>query len=189
MSRFRIVVADQAEAIFYDTASLERRPTEVGRISDPLAHLHDRDFSSDRPGRSYESMGGQRHAIARENDPRRQEAVQFARRISKRLDEARRKDEFEELIVVAGPPFLGMMRAAAVEAHPGPGGPRGAARTSCTARSSRCAATCRPRPRSCARRNCGVRPGAGGRTVTELAQAGATLVHIAGGRILAPAAT
>ena len=111
MSRFRIVVADQAEAIFYDTASLGRRPAEVGRISDPLAHLHARDFVSDRPGRGHESVGGQRHAIARENDPRRQEAVKFARRISRRLDEARRKGEFEDLIVVAGPPFLGTMRA------------------------------------------------------------------------------
>jgi protein required for attachment to host cells len=110
MSRIRIVVADQAEAIFYDTPSLQAQPKEVAHISDPLAHQHDRDFSSDRPGRSYESVGGQRHAIARENAPRQQEAVRFARRISRRLDEARRKGEFDELIVVAGPPFLGLMR-------------------------------------------------------------------------------
>lgn len=110
MSRIRIVVADQAEAIFYDTPSLQAEPKEVGHISDPLAHQHDRDFSSDRPGRSYESVGGQRHAIERENDPRLREAVRFARRISRRLDEARRKGEYDELIVVAGPPFLGLMR-------------------------------------------------------------------------------
>lgn len=110
MSKVRIVVADQAEAIFYDTSSLKAAPREVGRISDPLAHLHDRDLMSDRPGRSYESVGGARHAIERENDPRRREAVSFARRIARRLDEARRKNEFEQLIVVAGPPFLGVMR-------------------------------------------------------------------------------
>jgi len=110
MSRIRIVVADQAEAIFYDTPSLQAQPKEVGHISDPLAHQHDRDFSSDRPGRSYESFGGQRHAIERENDPRQREAVRFAKRISRRLDEARRKGEYDELIVVAGPPFLGLMR-------------------------------------------------------------------------------
>ena len=52
MSHIRIVVADQAEAIFYDLGSLKAHPIEVGRISDPAAHLHDRDFSSDRPGRS-----------------------------------------------------------------------------------------------------------------------------------------
>ena len=110
MSRIRIVVADQAEAVFYDSPSLQAAPHEVGRISDPAAHLHNRDLVSDRPGRSYESFGEARHAIARENDPRQLEAVRFARRIARRLDEARRKDEFEELIVVAGPPFLGVMR-------------------------------------------------------------------------------
>jgi protein required for attachment to host cells len=110
MSRIRIVVADQAEAIFYDTPSLQAQPKEVAHISDPLAHQHDRDFSSDRPGRSYESVGGQRHAIEREEDPRQREAVRFAKRISRRLDEARRKGEYDELIVVAGPPFLGLMR-------------------------------------------------------------------------------
>jgi len=110
MSRIRIVVAAQAEAIFYDTPSLQAQPREVAHISDPLAHQHDRDFSSDRPGRSYESVGGQRHAIEREDDPRQREAVRFAKRISRRLDEARRKGEYDELIVVAGPPFLGLMR-------------------------------------------------------------------------------
>ena len=110
MSRIRIVVADQAEAIFYDTPSLQAQPREVAHLSDPLAHQHDRDFSSDRPGRSYESVGGQRHAIEREDDPRQREAVKFAKRISRRLDEARRKGEYDELIVVAGPPFLGLMR-------------------------------------------------------------------------------
>ena len=111
MSRIRIVVADQAEAIFYDAPSLEARPTEVGRISDPIAHQHDRELASDRPGRSYESVGGARHAIERENDPRWQEAVRFARRISCRLDDALAKGEFDGLIVVAGPPFLGLIRS------------------------------------------------------------------------------
>jgi protein required for attachment to host cells len=77
-----------------------------------VAHLHDRDLMSDRPGRSYESFGGARHALEREDDPRHREAVRFARRVARRLDEARRKDEFENLVVVAGPPFLGLLRAA-----------------------------------------------------------------------------
>ena len=110
MSRFRILVADQAEALFYDLPSLDAVPHEVLRISDPAAHLHDRDLVSDRPGRSYESVGGARHAIEREADPRQREAERFARRIARRLDEARRKGEYDELIVVAGPPFLGLMR-------------------------------------------------------------------------------
>ncbi|MCJ7450991.1 MAG: host attachment protein [Steroidobacteraceae bacterium] len=110
MSKYRILVADQAEAIFYDAATLTGAPSEVGRISDPLARLHDRDLATDRPGRSYESVGGARHAVQREETPRRTEAVRFARRIARRLDDARRKDEFDRLVVVAGPPFLGLVR-------------------------------------------------------------------------------
>ena len=112
MSRIRIVVADQAEAVFYDAESLEAVPKEVARISDPVAHLHDRDLVSDRPGRGHESVGGARHAIASENDPRHVEATRFAQRIARRIDDARRRHEFEELVIVAGPPFLGLMRQA-----------------------------------------------------------------------------
>jgi protein required for attachment to host cells len=110
MSKYRILVADQAEAIFYDAATLTGAPKEVGRISDPMARLHDRDLASDRPGRSYESVGGARHSVQGAETPRHTEAVRFARRIARRLDDARRKDEFEQLVVVAGPPFLGLVR-------------------------------------------------------------------------------
>ena len=110
MSKYRILVADQAEAIFYDAPTLRAAPKEVARISDPLARLHDREFATERPGRTHESQGAMRHSIQRENTPRRAEAVRFARRIARRLDEARRKDEFEQLVVVAGPSFLGLVR-------------------------------------------------------------------------------
>lgn len=33
------MVDDQAEAIFYDTSSLQERPREVAHITDPLAYL------------------------------------------------------------------------------------------------------------------------------------------------------
>jgi protein required for attachment to host cells len=111
MSSMRIVVADQAEAILYDRATPTQRPTEVARLADPAAHLHDRDFSSDRPGRSYESVGRARHAIERENDPRQREAVRFAREIASRLELDRRSGQYDQLVVVAGAAFLGMLRA------------------------------------------------------------------------------
>jgi protein required for attachment to host cells len=111
MARIRIVVADQAEAIFYDTVSLTARPAETGRMADPAGRLHNRDFASERPGRSYESVGGARHAIERENDPRQREAIRFAREIARSLEEARHSDEYEQLIVAAGPSFLGLLRS------------------------------------------------------------------------------
>jgi protein required for attachment to host cells len=110
MSRYRILVADQAVAVFYDVAKLDQAPIEIGRITEPKARLHDRELGSERPGRSYESVGGARHAIDREGGPHQRAAEQFARRVARRLDEARRKDEFDFLVVVAGPRFLALIR-------------------------------------------------------------------------------
>src|SRR5512133_988321 len=111
MSRIRIVVADQAEAIFYDITSLKARPVEVARLSDPDAHRHSRELGSDRPGRAYESVGNQRHAIDGENDPRRLQARNFARAIAANLDADQRGRRFEQLILVASAPFRSLLRA------------------------------------------------------------------------------
>lgn len=111
MSRLRIVVADQAEAVFYDTPFLPGHLRETSRVRDVAAHLHERDLASDRPGRTHAPMGkGSRHAFGPEPHLRKQEAERFARLIARMLDEARNKDEFDELILVAAAPFLGMMR-------------------------------------------------------------------------------
>ena len=41
-----------------------------------------------------------------------QEAERFARRVTEVLEAGRRAGEFQGLVVMAGPPFLGMLRAA-----------------------------------------------------------------------------
>ena len=50
----RIVVADQGEARFYDRAGSGLRA--VGSLENPAAHLHNRDFKSDRHGRIFSSV-------------------------------------------------------------------------------------------------------------------------------------
>jgi protein required for attachment to host cells len=50
-------------------------------------------------------------AVGRGNIHKQREAIRFAREIARTLEEARRNGEFEQLIVVAGPSFLGLMRA------------------------------------------------------------------------------
>ena len=60
--RIRIIVADQSEARFYDTVRPGGRLQPAGRMTDPTAHLHDRDLKSDRPGRTFDraATAGQR---------------------------------------------------------------------------------------------------------------------------------
>ena len=123
--RVRIVVADQSEARFYDTERYDEPLSLAGRLTDENAHLHDRDFKSDRPGRVFDhaASGGRRGAVAHhatesERRPRKLEATRFARQIAAELEKARREDSFERMVLVAGPPFLGLLREAlAKELH------------------------------------------------------------------------
>ena len=116
MSHIRVVVADQAEAIFYNLSSLKSRPVEVARMLDPSARAPARELAQDRPGRSYESVGGQRHAVGDEPDLRREQATRFARLIAGRLDADRHERAFQQLILVAGAPFRGILRSELTEA-------------------------------------------------------------------------
>lgn len=118
----RIVVADEGEARFYETNRSDGGLREVGRLENPDARLHDRAFSSDRPGRVFDhapATPGRRgavahHAVGGEGDrrPRKHRAQLFARRIVEELEQSRRLNHFERMVLMAAPAFLGMLRAA-----------------------------------------------------------------------------
>ncbi|HUK00755.1 MAG TPA: host attachment protein [Steroidobacteraceae bacterium] len=118
--RIRIVVASQAEASFYDLAGRDAALQPVGHLSDPKAHLHDRDFKSDRPGRVFNSgpTGGRRrgatarHGTGGERSPRKHEAELFAHQIAEALEQALHQDQFERVVLMAAPGFLGLLREA-----------------------------------------------------------------------------
>jgi protein required for attachment to host cells len=93
--------------------------TGAGRMTDAKARLHDRDFSSDRPGRVFDraAPAGRRGAVAHHatnggRSPHRYEALLFARRIAGELDRGRRRNLFRQLVLVAEPRFLGQLREA-----------------------------------------------------------------------------
>ena len=120
----RIVVANQGEAAFYDLVSRVDALHFKERLSDPLAHLHDRDFKSDRPGRVFDHapLAGHRrgatahHSTGGERRPRKHEAGVFARLIAEHLEQARRAGEFDRLVVMAAPAFLGLLRKVMADA-------------------------------------------------------------------------
>ena len=116
--RVRIVVADQNEADFYELEQRDMPPRFVQRLEDADAHLHNRDLKSDRPGRVFDhapTPGGRRgavghHSTGGERNPRKVEAIRFARRIADALDEERRDHRYERLVIMAPPAFLGFLR-------------------------------------------------------------------------------
>lgn len=119
-ARVRIVVADEGEARFYDIAGPDAPLRLCGRVANPSARLHDRDLKSDRPGRVFNRAppaAGRRGAVAHhstggERRPRVQQAQRFARRIAQELDQAQQQNQFDRLVLMAGPRFLGTLRNA-----------------------------------------------------------------------------
>ncbi len=118
--RVRIVVADQSEARFYDVERHDGVLRLAGQVSDPSAHLHDRDLKSDRPGRKFDRapiQAGRRgatahHGVGSDRKPRQHEALLFAHRIAGEVAAARRTDGFDRLVLMAPPAFLGILRKA-----------------------------------------------------------------------------
>lgn len=115
--RVRVVVADRAEVRFYDLEHPDSKLQLVGQMTDPEAHLRDRDYKSDRPGRVFDHApsGARRGAVAHhgtdgERKPRKHEAELFARRIVDELERAQRQHRFDRLVLMAAPEFLGDLR-------------------------------------------------------------------------------
>lgn len=68
------------------------------------------DFVSDKPGRVMATARGQHQTFAPTDDPHERAAQRFARDVVGRLQVAFTANEFDRLVVVAPPHFLGLLR-------------------------------------------------------------------------------
>lgn len=105
-----VVVADSTRARIFDAESSSAGLSEVETLTHPEGRMHDRDITSDLPGRSFDSKGNARHAMEPPTDPKHELAIEFARTIARHLDAARVKRDYEQLVIVAAPTFLGLLR-------------------------------------------------------------------------------
>lgn len=69
-----------------------------------------RDLKSDKPGRSFSSMGARRSAMESAHDPHELEKTKFAAKLADALDTALRQGRFRRLVVIAPPRMLGDLR-------------------------------------------------------------------------------
>jgi protein required for attachment to host cells len=103
-----IVVAESANARIF---SMDKRGAPWQEITD-LIHVESRltqtELESDRPGRSNESHSAGSHAMEPRQNRKITEALVFARQIAEFL--TLHEQEFEHLILVCAPKFLGQLR-------------------------------------------------------------------------------
>jgi protein required for attachment to host cells len=105
-----VVVADASQADIYSRQKRHSKLELVHQLAEPEARSKEQDFSSDAPGRTFDSSGQGRHAMEPDHTGKEHLRTIFAQRIAAVLESARQSDHFGGLILVASPALLGELR-------------------------------------------------------------------------------
>ncbi len=105
-----ILVADSSRARIFSAETPSSALIEINTLAHPQSRLHEQNLSSDLPGHDSDKTGTGRHGFQDETEPKEQEVIDFAKQISKHLDQARNSNKFKQLLIVAAPAFLGTLR-------------------------------------------------------------------------------
>jgi protein required for attachment to host cells len=114
-----LLVADSGTArLLRVTGTLaSQKLTEIALLELPAAHLKNLEMLSDKTGRVFDrARGGQgprstaRHGAASDFDPHTVAYERFAKLVAQLLDVKRRGSSASELVIIAPPRFLGLLR-------------------------------------------------------------------------------
>lgn len=105
-----ILIADagRAQLLSQTGASAPLRP--LRSLENSPGRQHVSELVSDQPGRVDKRCGNMQSAMNPRTDVHEQRAIEFARALAGILDEAASRGQFDELMLVAPPHFLGLMR-------------------------------------------------------------------------------
>ena len=110
MSKHWVVVADQSKARIFTVDDPHGPLLEVDQLQHPEGREHERDLTSDLPGRAFDSKGHARHAMGTSVEPGQQEAIRFAKQIADHVHAAHNEGRCDRLLLVSGPTLLGLLR-------------------------------------------------------------------------------
>lgn len=105
-----IIVADSSRARIFWPVQQGRALDQVAEFLNPAARAHERDLTTDRPGRTFDSEGPGRHAMSENVSPKQHEAWKLCKELADFIETARAQGRFDRLILVAGPALLGELR-------------------------------------------------------------------------------
>ena len=105
-----ILVADSAQARILNAETAKSALIEIKKINHPEGRQHERELTSDLPGRQTGGAKGSHHSVGGKDDVKEHEIVEFANELCKYLEEALNAQKFRQLIVIAPPHFLGHLR-------------------------------------------------------------------------------
>lgn len=107
-----IVVADASRARLFRAETPHGPLIELEDAAHSASRLQDHELLSDRAGRAVDTQGHHRHGMEAPTDPHDQEAQRFAHELAERLQVHHNAHDFDGLVLVAPPRFLGFLRQA-----------------------------------------------------------------------------
>ncbi len=110
MNKIWVLVANQAEAQFYACKRLPGKLVPAGTLINEEGAAHARDLISDAPGRVHDRTGNARHMMEPDTAVKVEIRRRFVKEIVGRLEAAHQRRDFDELVVLAAPAVLGVIR-------------------------------------------------------------------------------
>lgn len=110
MSDTWVVVADSSRARFFIMASRNQPLHELDDMTHAEGRMRDQDEVSDKQGGLAGGHGEGGHAFEAPTDIKHHEAQVFAKQIADKLEHGRVNRDYDQLILVAAPAFLGVLR-------------------------------------------------------------------------------
>ena len=101
-----ILVADSSRAKLFSVDKARAPLQEIEHFSHPACRAKNQDLTSDRQGRSSDNLRMMDYDV----DPKRQEAMTFAKQLTAHLRSGRHQGSFRKLYIAAAPTFLGILR-------------------------------------------------------------------------------
>ncbi len=105
-----IVVANAARARLYENTGIGKGLKLLSELEHPQSRQKGSDLVADRPG-FMQSAGNGHGARQPAITPKQNEAEHFAQEIAHTLEAGRGQNKYERLILVAGSPFMGTLKA------------------------------------------------------------------------------
>lgn len=105
-----VLVAESSRAKLYTVENRRAPFIELDALVHPESRAHEGDLVADRAGSDGGTNGQGRHIIDNKHTAKDNEALIFAKDLASRLDSGRNKGEFNRVVLVAAPAFLGVLR-------------------------------------------------------------------------------
>ena len=110
MDKTIVVVANRSGARIFRYEGPNKIFQLLEMLEHPEGRLKNQNFLSGESGESFDSHGQGRHNLAREVEPKEEDAKRFASAIADNLDRRRQNEKVKKIVLAAEGGFMGLLK-------------------------------------------------------------------------------